>query len=456
MDHQQKVLWTDGMFLTPHHFQQQDRYLHSQMWSYTRAVQHLSYGISWLQIDEDALAVGDLLVIKATGIFPDGLAFAMPDLDEPPPGRSLANLFDTEGAIFDTDQGARAIYLAIPSARTGVRVVSDEGQIDGVPTRFRSSTAATRDENSVGNEQELQLARKNIRIVFEGESLEGYSVLKIAEVHRDSTGRIVLNPDYIPPALSLRASPRLELVVRRILEVLTARSHELAAQRRDRGSGLVDYAMSEAANFSLLALINTFIPSLRHYYHQAGVHPEIVYRELAKLAGSLCTFSNSGAPDQLPLYVHDDLSQTFTELERELNDLITVVIPTRSLRLPQKMIDDAWFEVALPENANPEHAYYIGVAADVNSEKLIAEVPLKIKLASAEAMNFFIAQGLRGVGIEYLSTPPQELPINPDWKYFQVLGVGDQWEEMIEERKLGVYLPGEFRNLRLECYVVMG
>ena len=83
-------------------------------------------------------------------------------------------------------------------------------------------------------------------------------------------------------------------------------------------------------------------------------------------------------------------------------------------------------------------------------------MPLKIKLASTEVIGFYIAQGLRGVGVEYLSTPPQELPINPDWKYFQILGAGEQWEEMVNDRKLGVYFPGEFRNLRLECYVVTG
>lgn len=456
MDQQQKVMWTDGMFLTPHHFQQQDRYLHSQMWSYARAIQHLSHGFSQLQIDEDALAVGDFLVIKAAGVFPDGLSFAMPDIDEPPPGRALGALFGDDGGIFDTQQGAQGVYLAIPSARTGVRVASDEGLVDGVATRYRTATIAIRDENAVGNEQELQLARKNVRILLEGESLEGYSVLKIAEVMRDSTGRVVLNQDYVPPVLSIRAAPRLELVIRRVQEVLTARSHELAAQRRDRGSGLVDYAMSESANFSLLAVINTFIPALRHYYHQTGVHPEAVYTELAKLAGALCTFSATGAPDQLPLYHHDDLSHTFLELERVLQDLISVVIPTRSLRLPQKLKDDAWFEVSLPEDAQPGHAYYLGVAADLSGERLIAEVPLKVKIASAEVIDFFIAQGLRGVGVEYLSTPPQELPINPDWKYFQVLGAGDQWDEIITEGKLGVYLPGEFRNLRLECYVVKG
>lgn len=100
MDQQQKVLWTDGMFLTPQHFQQQDRFLQSQLWSMVRSIQHLSYGVNVLQIDEDALAVGDFLITKAGGIFPDGMAFSMPELDEAPLGRSLASLFEQGDDIF--------------------------------------------------------------------------------------------------------------------------------------------------------------------------------------------------------------------------------------------------------------------------------------------------------------------------------------------------------------------
>ena len=110
MDLQQKVLWNEGLFLTPHHFQQWDRHLEAELWHRLRAIQPLSYGFTDLKIDEDALAVGDLVVNRCGGVMQDGLPFSAPDVDQVPPTRQLSGIFDSKGRLMvmlchNTDNG---------------------------------------------------------------------------------------------------------------------------------------------------------------------------------------------------------------------------------------------------------------------------------------------------------------------------------------------------------------
>jgi len=453
VDIQQKVLWSEGLFLTPHHFQQWDRHLEAELWQRLRAVQPLCYGFTELKIDEDALAVGDLVVNRCAGIMQDGLPFSSPDADQVPPTRQLSALFDSKGAIFDARRGAISVYLAAPLVRPGTRATSPDGQVDGVPTRFRQAGVLVRDENTAANEREVMVARKSLRILLEGESRDDCTWIKMAEIVRGASGRIELVPGFIPSALQIRASDRLQLILRRTLETLSARSEELAQQRRNRGAGVVEFAISESASFALLQIINGSLPTIRHCHSQPGTHPERAFIELSRLAGTLYTFAGEGHPKDLPLYVHDDLASTFNQLEEQLRGLINVVIPTRAVRIPLKQDKETTFSGDL-RSEEDDYSYYLAATASVRPDKLIKEGPLKAKIAAPEDLDYLVAQSIRGIGMQHLPSPPPELPIYPDWQYFKILTVGEQWKSVQAARRIAFYLPLEFKGLRLELLAV--
>jgi len=453
VDLQQKVLWNEGLFLTPHHFQQWDRHIEAEVWHRLRAIQPLSYGFTDLKIDEDALAVGDLVVNRCAGVMQDGLPFSSPDSDQVPPTRQLSGIFDSKGAIFDARRGAVAVYLAAPLVRPGARATSVDGQVDGVPTRFRQAGVLVRDENTAANEREVVVARKSLRVVLDGESLDNYTWIKMAEIVRGASGRIELVPSFIPSSLQLRASERLQLILRRILETLSARSEELSQQRRNRGSGVVEFAISESASFALLQIINSALPAIRHCHSQSGMHPEQIFIELSRLSGALFTFAGEGHPRDLPLYVHDDLAATFNQLEEQLRNLINVVIPTRAVRITLKQDKETTFTGEL-QSDDDEISYYLAMTASVRVDKLVKEVPLKAKIAAPEDLEFLISQAIRGIGLQHLPTPPPELPIYPDWQYFKLLTVGEHWKVAQAARAIAFFLPPEFKGLRMELLAV--
>ncbi len=443
MEYAQKVLWSEGMFLTPHHFQQADRYYENLISRRLSAVRALGWGVCRLQINNDALANGEVVLSKCAAILPDGLAVDTPDLDPLPPARPV------EGS-FDAKRNAMGVYLASPLARAGAVAFSAEGAADGRPTRYHRRSLSAADENSGGNEREVVLAAKTLRILFEGEPLDDYVTLKIAELQRSASGKYQLNDAYVPPSLFLSSSPPLAAYLRRILEMLSAKSSELASQRRQRSAGLVEFTMSEAANFWFLHTVNATIPVLMHLHHHADVHPEDVFLVLARLAGELFTFSGEGHPKDLPQYSHDAVGPSFAAMEKRISDLMGTIIPTKCAPVPLEKTRESLFTGKLRDDRLLEGQFYLAVMAEVPEEKIIREVPLKAKVAASDRVDQLIAAALRGLVLRHLPTPPSEIPVQPGRQYFQVDKTGDHWEAVKKSRTISFYIPPEFKNLKLE------
>ncbi len=67
-----KVLWGEGLFLRPQHFQQQDAYHEWRTAEAMRAAHPHLWGVRHCRVDTDALQSGVLRITELQLIFPDG------------------------------------------------------------------------------------------------------------------------------------------------------------------------------------------------------------------------------------------------------------------------------------------------------------------------------------------------------------------------------------------------
>jgi type VI secretion system protein ImpJ len=88
-----RVVWSEGMYLGPHHFQAQNRYFEDSVHSSTTSLWFQPLGFAGYLLDDEALRNGTLSLVHARGLFPDGLSFHMPEFDELPQPRQIADLF---------------------------------------------------------------------------------------------------------------------------------------------------------------------------------------------------------------------------------------------------------------------------------------------------------------------------------------------------------------------------
>ena len=64
-----KPVWSEGMYLGPHHFQAQSRYFEDSLNFVTSSLWRDAYGFAGLQFDNDALRNGTLALTHARGLF---------------------------------------------------------------------------------------------------------------------------------------------------------------------------------------------------------------------------------------------------------------------------------------------------------------------------------------------------------------------------------------------------
>ena len=67
-----KPIWTEGLFISEHHLQQQDQYHEELLEERLEALGRPAWGVLELQVDLDALAQGHMVLSRLRAILPDG------------------------------------------------------------------------------------------------------------------------------------------------------------------------------------------------------------------------------------------------------------------------------------------------------------------------------------------------------------------------------------------------
>ena len=103
-----KVVWSEGLFLRPQHFQQQDRYFERYVETRCRPLVPHSWGFTEIEFERDLLSIGKAALRRVAGVFPDGTPFRMPE-DDP-----LPKAIDIGPDVRD-----QILYLAVALRRSG-------------------------------------------------------------------------------------------------------------------------------------------------------------------------------------------------------------------------------------------------------------------------------------------------------------------------------------------------
>ncbi|HET7441564.1 MAG TPA: type VI secretion system baseplate subunit TssK [Terriglobales bacterium] len=443
----QPVIWTKGTFLTPQHLQVQDRFIEDTLNFRLQALKFCPWGFSQLTLDQEQLAAGHLLVSRASGIFPDGLLFDIPDSDPAPASKALEPFF--EPGVNNVD-----VYLAIPDYRQrGLNVAVAQRNGD---TRYLAEVTAFRDENTGVSEKPVQVARKNLRLLAAEENRQGTSALRIANVEKIEGDTYRLNPHFVPPLLDVRASEYLSGVLRGIIEILSAKSTQLSSTRRQKNQSLADFTASDIANFWLLYTVNSYFPLFNYLFEAKQAHPEELYSAMVELAGSLTTFSPKLRPKDLPLYDHDNLGKIFSDLDEKLRSMLETVVPTNLVSLPLKLTQPSIYATALSDDKYLVNTrMYLAVSAETSEEVVIGKVPQLVKVCSATHIDHLVKQALPGVVLKHLPTPPSAIPVKLKYQYFSVNQSGAAWEAVRRARNFAAYVPGDFPNPQLELLILL-
>ena len=442
-----RVVWSEGMYLGPHHFQTQSRYFEDSIHFAVEQCWFEPWGLVACKLDGSAIQNGRVALLGAHGIFEDGLVFDMPESDELPDPRDIREQFSPLSQEM-------LVMLAVPRRRMGQANCDLDGGNGSV--RYVAVKRTVADVNNGSDEKEVRVGQKNIRLLVEAECDDSLLTIPIARVRRDGAGHLVYDDNFIPPCTKLTASPQLLAIVRRLLEALQEKQRFFSRTHNAAGVFQAGTRQLDVANFWFLHTVNGAIAALRHLYTSKRGHPEELFGELSRIAGELCTFGMDSHPDSLPLYDHRQLEQCFSALEAHIRRHLEVLVPTNTVSIALLAEQRNFYRGIVPDQrCFGRSTWVLGLRSSGSEAQLIARAPEIVKICSHEWISKLVARALPGLIMRHLTVPPAAISPKVEFQYFSLDKMGPCWEHISSTREVGVYVPDDLPSVELELQVVL-
>jgi type VI secretion system protein ImpJ len=439
-----KILWSEGLFLRPQHFQQQGRFIERQLETRCFALRSHPWGCVELEFEGDLLSIGKLGVRRAIGVFPDGTPFRLPE-DEP-----LPEPLDIGAQVRD-----ETVFLALPVRQASSAEVDRSAAEDSV-VRHTIREFEVRDVASdAGTTALLEVAPLRTRLMLSHEPLEGYARIPIAQVlERRADQRVLLDERFIPTVLDARAAPLLATFMTELQGLLHQRGEALAGRVSATGRG----GAAEIADFLMLQAINRYEPLATHLVSGGLVHPEDLYRLYIAAAGELATFTaGSKRPTALPGYLHERLRESFEPVIAALRAALSVVLEQAAIAIP---IETKRFGLSVATVGDRtlfgSAVFVLAARADMPSEELRKRFPAQLKIGPAERIVELVRLQLPGIALQPLPVAPRQIPFHAGYVYFELDQAGEMWGQLKTSGGVGLHVGGEFPGLKLEFWAVRG
>ena len=258
------VSWTEGMLLTPQHFQQSEVYWQHQLWSLMSQVQPYFWGVRRLNLKADELAAGQIRIIDLDAVMPDGLAV------QTAINRDIEKITEKDSK----NDEVRTVYLCVPKRNADI----DD---DGLPVhRF----APARGSLEADDHRHARMASVDrVRPLIElraGDNTPGrFERLPLFKVRKTGSGFVLT--DYHPPLLNINASTFLS-------NCILQRLRDLVSELRRKAR--LACSIDEFRESDDILKLAGELPAME-ILTQSEVHPFQIYLSLARLSGHVVALS---------------------------------------------------------------------------------------------------------------------------------------------------------------------
>ena len=438
-----KVLWTEGLFLQPHHFQQADRYTEALVAGLAHRLTPYAWGVSEIEIDDEALKIGKFALKSCAGLTQDGVVFRVPQKEDHPPALEVPE------TVRDC-----VVMLTLPQRRQGASEVDLSGA-EFSASRLRPAEVEVIDAMSTDRKPAtLGVGKLRLQIGLAVDDLAdklAIPIARIIEVQPDR--RIVLDTGFMASGMDIRAIGPLDGFVRELEGLLAHRMTALAGRMAESGPAR---AVAEIQDFLLLMAVNRALPVFRHMARIENVHPAAAYTECLRLAGELATFmaADKRVPE-FPPYRHDDLTRTFAPLIRTLRQFLSAVLESSAVSIP---LEARKYGISVGIIADRRlignAGFVLAVKAEVPDEAVRRHFAGHAKIGPVEEIRQLVNSALPGIGLRPLPVAPRQIPYNSGVVYFQLDGESPYWAKMTTSGGVAVHVSGDYPGLNMTLWAI--
>ena len=437
-----RVIWSEGLFLQPQHFQQQERYFERYVEARCHALVPHSWGFTEVEFEPDFLSIGKAALRRVAGVFPDGTPFRMPD------DASLPKPIDVGPDVRD-----QILYLAVPLRRSGELEANREAGADELVRHDVREVQARNATSSGGDQALLEVGALRTRLLLASEVTQAYACVPLAHVVEcRADQQVVLDESFIPTVLHVRTAGRLAAFTTELLGLLHQRGEALAGHVAATGRG----AAAEFADFLMLQAINRYEPLLAHYAGSGDLHPEGLFQVCVSAAGELATFTaTSKRPPRVPAYRHDRLRESFDPVIAALRESLSKVLIQSAISIP---IEPKRFGISVAvvgdRTLYNTAVFILGARAELPSEELRRRFPAQLKIGPVEKIGDLVRLQLPGVPVHAVPVAPRQIPYHAGFAYFELDQTDALWDQLKSSGGVGLHVAGEFPGLVLEFWAI--
>jgi type VI secretion system protein ImpJ len=440
-----KVVWSEGLFLRPQLFQQQERYLEYYAHKRAATITPFFWGFAQYEIDREALSYGKLVLRSGKGVLPDGTPFDIPGHAELP-----------EPLTITPDHLGKLIYLAVPlRLDNSDETIFDEFDMSSL-ARFYAFETELSDTNAIRQgPKPVQLSRLRLKLVSESEMTESWIGLPLAKVRAiQPDGSVLLHmEDYIPPVTSYAASSLLSEWLTHLNGLVKMRA-DMLAKRLSNSDGKAS-ASAEIVDYLLLQIFNKYEPILDHLRNIPELPPIMLYQELAKFAGELSTFirTKTRRPRPAPGYDHSKLYPSIRPLVDDVHELLNQILVRAGQMIPLvPKGSGVWSASVLPNELRSFSNLVLAVHAQLPMDVLQHQFSLQTKISAPQQLHELVRSHLPGLELQRLPVPPRQIPYSAGYVYFELMKSGPFWDKVSNAGAIAMHVAGDFPALKMELW----
>ena len=433
-----KIVWSEGMFLCPQHFQQQERYLENYIREFAFQMAPNCFGLSMLELDMALLNIGKIGVRAAKGIFPDGTPFTI-----------------RQSLVIEIPENTvnKRVFLALPIARSGVINVGADERVRYSMLEHQVFDTSREQSDAL----HIEVAEPNVMLKLEGEELQDYTLIPIALISEfKPEGGLALNQAFVPMCLQFGVSNFLKDSVQDIHSQMQYRAKTIANRlQAEKASKSYQTLMRD---YLWLQALGGWLPKFKQISEDQLMFTRHLYLECVSVVGQMYGLEGK-MPKECPAWNQNHLYHIFSEVFSELLTLLREVqlenVHTlkwdqslyKSRRLLRTLVQDRSFF--------NEGQFVLVVTSDIGASKLSEEFPKAAKLAGNSAIADLVRNAISGVPLRNLPYAPSELKSKPDAAYFEVDTQSELWSSMIKkDEPIALHIDERIENVNVEFHVI--
>ena len=434
------VVWTEGMYIAPQHFQQFDVHIRKYVNDVIQLnLTHGDYGFSKLVFNDELERIGKIGLKSASGVFPDRLYFNL-----------------EKELVLDIPDGTtdEIVYLGVPLAVRGSEQFGSAEQ----SKRFVTKKVQLPDLNDNENEQiEAVVAEVGAELLFGGRDLSGFTLIPLARIlEKTADGKVVLDSKFIPVVLRSSASQSLSSGLEQIISLLRFRctnaSERILSQKNSRsGAGqLVEILELQTLSKWLTILNNMAAP--------AFASARQVHEYLSCATAELDAMEGVFNAEQIA-FDQNNLTSCFEIIFAKLRKNLTLEKPVNVIELNwnfELFETRRVLRIIIPPNVlEANRKPVLAIKSDSGASQLLETIPLACKMCGLSEITELISKGLQGVDLQPLTTPPSELRASSETAFFNLDTSNNYWKKFIKKREaLALHIDNRIELSAAKLYLI--